>query len=104
MPVVRRNPTHRHPNHDALVHEIVRHLKDEPDLPELPRIVEETVTLSPALRVYVLWDQWDSVRDVERSEIILQAYDQARGRAAMLQISVASGVTPAEALQLGMTL
>lgn len=103
MPVVRRSPSNRHPEHDALVQELVRHLRDEPDLPTLPRIVEETVPLSPTLRVYVLWDRWESVRDIERSEIILQAYDQARGREAMLQVSVASGLTPSEAARLGLT-
>ncbi len=77
MPVVRRGPSNRHPHHDALVLERVRHLKDEPNLPEFPRIVEETVPLSTSIRVLVLWDEWESVRDVERSEIILEAYDQA---------------------------
>lgn len=103
MPVVRRGPSNRHPEHDALVDELVRHLKDEPNLPEVPRIIEETVPLSPSIRVYVLWDEWKSVRDVERSEIILEAYDKARGREDMLKISVASGLTPLEAQQLGLS-
>ena len=105
MPVIQRKPSRQHPEHDALVAELVRHLKPAPDdlLPEFPRIIEERVPLSRALRVLVLWDRWQSVREIERSEIILEAYDQARGREAMLQISVATGVTANEALQLGMT-
>jgi hypothetical protein len=105
MPVIQRKPSRQHPEHDALVRELVRHLAPAADdeLPAFPRIVEEAVPLSRALRVFVLWDRWESVRDIERSEIILEAYDQARGREAMLQISVASGVTPTEAMQLGMT-
>ena len=103
MPVVRRSPSNRHPHHDALVDELVRHIRGEPNLPEFPRIIEETVPLSPSIRVHVLWDEWESVRDVERSEIVLEAYDRARGREEMLKISVASGLTPRDAQRLGLS-
>ena len=105
MPVIQRKPSRQHPEHDALVRELVRHLAPAADdeLPAFPRIVEEAVPLSRALRVFVLWDRWGSVRDIERSEIILEAYDKARGREEMLKISVASGLTPTDAQRLGLS-
>jgi len=105
MPVFSRKPPHFHPAHDELVGELVRHLQPaEGDvLPELPRIIEESVRLSPALRVFVIWDRWHGVAERERDEIILEAYDQARGRPEMARIAVVRGLTPQEALELGAT-
>ena len=67
-------------------------------------IVEEEVRLSNNFRVYVSWDDWASVPETERSEIILEAYKQAKGVPEMLRISVAMGLTPLEAKQLGVDL
>lgn len=102
MPVIRKRLGAReHPDHNNLVAELVRHLKDEPNLPEFPKIIEEPVRLSSTLRVYVFWDAWGSVPELERSEIILEAYEQARGKQEMLRVSVAMGLTPLEGKQLG---
>lgn len=105
MPVIRKKPR-QHPQHDALVVELVRHLKAVADeeLPEQPRIIEESVPLSHALRVFVIWDRWSELDESqERDQIILEAYDQALGREAMSRIAVVRGLTAAEALDIGAT-
>lgn len=105
MPVVRKKLGPKgHPNHDQFVAELVRHLKGGENLPEYPKIVEEEVPLSKNFRVYVSWNDWGSVSDQERSEIILEAYQQARGVPEMLRISVAMGLTPLQAKQLDIDL
>jgi len=105
MPVIRKRLGPKdHPEHDRFVAELVRHLAGESGLPAFPRIVEEDVRLSDNFRVYVSWDEWASVPETERSEIILEAYKQARGVSEMLRISVAMGLTPLEAKQLGLDL
>lgn len=107
MPVVhRRNNPRHHPDHDALVAEIERHLRaaDNEQLPPEPRIVIEEARLTKNLRVYVLWRRWESVKETERSEIILDAYERVYGVPEMLRISVAMGLTPEDARELGMDL
>jgi hypothetical protein len=105
MPVIKKRlGTKDHPDHDRFVAELVRHLNGGPGLPDFPKIVEEDVRLSNNFRVYVSWDDWASVPDTERSEIILEAYNHARGVPEMLRISVAMGLTPLEAKQLGIDL
>lgn len=104
MPVIKRRNRAEHPHHQRLVAELVRHLRDEPNLPEMPRIIEEDERLSNNLHVYVLWDDWESVTERERSEIILEAYQEVRGQREMLRITIAMGVTPLEAKNLGLDL
>lgn len=72
--------------------------------PHSRKLSSEEVSLSNNFRVYVSWDDWASVPEIERSEIILEAYKQARGVPEMLRISVAMGLTPLEARQLGIDL
>ncbi len=105
MPVIRKKPR-QHAEHEAMVRELVRHLKATEDevLPEQPRIIEETVPLSHALRVFVVWDRWTEIAEQrERDEIILEAYDQALGRESMARISVVRGLTRPETLEIGAT-
>jgi hypothetical protein len=105
MPVIRKKPQ-QNPQHDVMVQELVRHLKAAAgdELPEQPRIIEETVPLSHAVRVFVIWDRWSEIAEErERDEMILEAYDQALGRQAMANISVVRGLTPRMALEIGAT-
>jgi hypothetical protein len=104
MPVIKRKIHGEHPDHHKLLDELVRHLQPAQDLPQYPRIIEEDDRLSQNMHVYVLWDAWNSVSERERSEIILEAYEQARGKTEMLRVSVAIGLTPLEAARMGLQL
>lgn len=106
MPVVRRKERFQgHPDHEALLEELTTHLRQEAPEGTLaqPLIVEEEIRGSSRFRIYVLWDRWNSVKDEERSQIILEAYQNAYGSEKMLNASLALGVTSLEATQLGIS-
>jgi len=106
MPLIRRTSQIMHPRHSELVTEMVRHIKtkDSRDLPPVPRIVEEMDRVSKTLNVYVLWQEWESVTQQDRAEMILEAYEQTQGSAAVRRISIAMGLAPLEAQTLGLDL
>lgn len=104
MPVIKKKLRPEHPDHRRFVDELVRHLRNEADLPPMPRIIEEDDPLSKNMHVYVLWDAWSSVSERERSEIILEAYAEARSQLEMLRITIAMGLTPLEAKKVGIEL
>lgn len=104
MPVFRHAPSRTHQHHE-LVAELARHLEPAPGepLPPQPEIYEEEVPgTRPLLRVWVVWGAWANLSELERSQIILEAYERARGRKAMLGVSIAAGLTPREAEELGL--
>lgn len=49
----------------------------------------------------VVWDEWKSLSQQERSEIILRAFADEYGQESTLDVSVAMGLTSAEAERLG---
>lgn len=71
--------------------------------PDGPDIVEEAL---PQNRKYVtvIWQEFASVEASKRGKVILDAYNEAQGPEAMLSISAALGVTPEEAIRLGLPL
>lgn len=60
----------------------------------------------PSNRVHltVIWDLWKNLSHQERSEIILDAYEAWRGQGSAETVSVAMGLTTAEAGRLGFVL
>jgi hypothetical protein len=104
MPVFHHAPARTH-QHLELVAELARHLEPPPgaQLPSQPEIYEEAVPgTRPLMRVWVVWSAWGQLSEAERSRIILEAYERARGRQAMLGVSIAAGLTPREAEELGL--
>ncbi len=51
--------------------------------------------------LYVIWSRWDDLEQVVRSRIVLDAFAAARGEAEALQVTISMGLTPAEAVRLG---
>lgn len=80
----------------ALVKELV-----SPSGDSQPLILEQHLKAAKSRHVHVIWGEWEGVADDQRSEIIVEAYTQAEGSAAA-DISLAIGVTPQEALALGL--
>ncbi len=54
--------------------------------------------------LYVVWSDWEDLSPLERSKLILQAYEQYRGNDLAASITLAMGLTPAEARQMGIEL
>ncbi len=69
-----------------------------------PVIIETSDVLRPQqtpTHLYVIWGAWRELAPRRRSEMIMDAYIAARGRAYALNVTLAMGVTPEEAEQLG---
>jgi hypothetical protein len=66
-----------------------------------PVIVEESGGAGQPIHVYVIWDDWSPIGTIERSEVIMDAYEAVHGTAQSTNVTVAMGLTPAEADRLG---
>ncbi len=51
----------------------------------------------------VIWDAWRNLSQQERSQLVMDAYTSAHGETAVLDVSVAMGLTQDEATQLGIS-
>lgn len=51
--------------------------------------------------LYVIWSEWGQLTQLERSEIVLEAYREAKGTKFASQLRVALGLTPEEAERMG---
>jgi hypothetical protein len=66
-----------------------------------PVIVPERDPTSGATRIYVFWSKWTGLNQRERSEVIMEAFQQVHGLDPNQRVTVAMGLTPEEAEQLG---
>ncbi len=57
--------------------------------------------LYDSVHLYVIWDDWRSLEQRERSEIIMDAYEATHERQEVLSVTVAMGLTAAEAERMG---
>ncbi|MCI0637726.1 MAG: hypothetical protein L0Y72_08850 [Gemmataceae bacterium] len=87
--------------HDKLVKRLVQELKS-PGNDVQPLILEQFIEGTGSRHVHVIWDDWQGLIDEQRSAVIEEAYAQAEGAKAASEITLASGVTPDEALVLGL--
>jgi hypothetical protein len=67
-----------------------------------PLILEEQVPSTKSRHVRVIWDAWKDLTDEQRSAVIVDAYTEAEGPEAAAEITIAEGVTPQDALALGL--
>lgn len=66
-----------------------------------PVIIEESVNQQAPENLYVVWEEWHGLSQRDRSRVILNAYERVQGRNFALNVTVAMGVTAAEAQQYG---
>lgn len=89
------------PEYDKLVRRLAQELKSSGK--ELqPLILEQEIEVTGSRHVHVIWDQWAELPEEQRSDIIEEAYAEAEGPTVAEQITLASGVTPQEAVVLGL--
>lgn len=67
-----------------------------------PLIEEQVFPKTNAVRVMVIWDQWEAVSDGDRYQTILQAYEEVEGKVFCDRIALALGLTVPEAAEAGM--
>lgn len=101
MPFYTHKRTHaRDPNHAELVSLLVKEITGGATN-QGPTIIQEEVQGSDRLHVYVIWDEWGSVRDEHRASAILDAYKEAFDEETMQRVSIALGLTQEEADAMG---
>jgi hypothetical protein len=99
MPV--RELASKHPPEYAdLVGDLVREWKNPSESPE-PVILFERDSKKLVVHVYVIWGAWRDTDRIARSEIIMDAAEQALAPDEVLNITIAMGLTPEEAKRLG---
>ena len=65
---------------------------------EQPIIIEERPQQEAVPNhLYVVWQEWEDLSPLERSRLILQAYERYRGRDLATEVTLAMGLTPDEA-------
>lgn len=101
MPFRRANARARPAAAETLEERLAREIGAPTEDPNAPVIVAEPPGEGPIARLFVIWDAWDSISQQDRSEIIMNAYTRERGQADALRISVAMGLTRAEAGRMG---
>ena len=81
----------------TLVDQLSAVLRQPADSPSEPLIVENLIAQTKSAHVQAIWDAWKDLSPDERSQIILDAYANAK-RLRGLTITVAMGLTDEEAL------
>jgi hypothetical protein len=100
MPVERRSST---PERAQVKAPLIQELRDEygsgANSPNTePRIILEESTPNGPLHVYVIWSKWTDFSQQERSEMIMDALDDANAMKPeeIVRVTVAMGMTPEE--------
>jgi len=78
-------------------------LKAELEAPKAkgePVIVIERPNIGTT-HLYVIWSRWGRLDQMVRSRIIMDAFEEAKGQAETAKVTVAMGLTRAEAKRLG---
>ncbi len=65
-----------------------------------PDILEETDRQNRIIHVRVTWDEWSDLDAQTRSEMIVDALQAVKGQAAVVELTLAMGLTQAEAARL----
>jgi hypothetical protein len=101
MPRFVITPGAQSPKHAAFVKKLIQEFTASSANLQ-PLILEELVPSTKSRHVRVIWDRWKELDDEERSAVIIDAYTEAEGAVAAAEITIAEGVTPHEALALGL--
>lgn len=81
--------------------ELLQEWRHPDDSHEEPVIIEENGQPDRPVRLYVIWNAWGALSQIERSELIMDVYEKLRGEPEALRVTVAMGLTPDEAERLG---
>jgi hypothetical protein len=100
MTLKKREPAPRSTKHDPLLDALVAELRAPHDFRQ-PIITEDHRTRDGVVHVQVVWDQWQDCPELERWEIIREAYQRVKGPDFANRIMLATGVTVPEAARFG---
>jgi hypothetical protein len=101
MPVRQLGAKPSGPQTKAFKERLVAEWKNPDNTATQPVILEKRGGTNQPVHVYVVWDDWAALSDVERSEVIMEAFEEHYGHAEAMNVTVAMGLTTAEADRLG---
>jgi hypothetical protein len=88
------------PSSQALKVRLVKEL-ESPNPGTEPFIILESEGSKNPIYVYVVWSDWSTLEMDERTRIIMEAYEEARGAQACFEVVTFLGLTPQEAPRFG---
>lgn len=100
MPVkdmTERQPT---PALAQLTRLIVQEWQHPTETPDEPIVLLDRSAPGGARHVFVVWDRWGTLEQLQRSEAIMDACEQVLGKEETLKVTVAMGLTKEEAKRL----
>ena len=62
---------------------------------------ENRFGLNSSTHLYVIWDEWEPLSQNERSEVIMEAYEQTHELPDVVRVTLAMGLTVNEARRMG---
>ena len=90
---------------NALYASLAQHLVDEIKNPQSgdaePLIILESQRQQTPTHLYVIWSEWGQLTQLERSEIALESYREAKGSNSASQLHIALDLTPEDAECMG---
>jgi hypothetical protein len=101
MPVKQLNRRTNDPDAQKLLQRLVSEWQNPDPKAAQPVILEERDERGGSIHIFVIWDDWGSLSNVERSEIVTDAFEQRYGHDETMNLTVAMGLTPIEADRLG---
>ncbi len=96
MPLRKLKPRPVHPLTETLLERLTEEMRHPSEQSVEPVIIFEEKP-SGVLELYVVWSDWVGLSMEERSEIIMDAYEEVYGLDRRRWVSMAIGVTPEEA-------
>src|SRR5438105_339620 len=97
MPVKKLTRPMPSPAAQALLDRLVAEWRPPEPAAHQPIIMEGAAGQNQPVHLYVIWDDWTPLGSIERSEVIMDAFEQIQGRAGPNNVTVAMGLTPVEA-------
>lgn len=101
MPVRRLSPA-RAPAQSQLVDRLADEWKSPVAGSTEPVVVEETDAKGNVVHLYVVWSDWAQLDRIRRGEVIMEAAERVMPVDDVLKITIAMGLTPAEADSFGL--
>ncbi len=98
MPVAQRVGTAERIKTEQLAERLLEEWRAQQAGEGEPLIIEEAPRRGERPNhLYVVWSEWSSLTPIERSKMILQAYEKYKGRDIANSVTLAMGLTPNEA-------
>lgn len=87
--------------YSGLKSRLVAEWRDQANEDPRPVIIQEENSAGGAVHLFVIWDAWGSMAQRDRSEIIMDAYEEVAGMPMAVQVTLAMGLTTEEAQRMG---